>query len=161
MIKLSTERFFFWGGVGWGEDVLVEASGHGRKPKPDITAIIPYKQTRKQTKKFPPRMFVPLKMGVLIQWTENVHLNAVCCLLWEPPLILLVPAVLQEIAEKDWWWWWWQFVERSYVHAATACSLCFQKRRRKRPRKKTTVVAFFLCYIICINEDSFQVQGHT
>ena len=24
-------------------------------------------------------------------------------------------------------WWWWQFVEREYVCAVTACSLCFEE----------------------------------
>ena len=34
--------------------------------------------------------------------------------------------------------WWWRFVERGYVHAATACWLRFQKTKQNKQTKKKT-----------------------
>ena len=41
-------------------------------------------------------------------------------------------------------WWWWGFVERGYVHAATACSLCFKIRIKQSLMHSFSKPFFFL-----------------
>ena len=43
---------------------------------------------------------------------------------WVVPMVWCVSMMMMMTIYRAWIWWWWQFIEREYIHAATACSLC-------------------------------------